>query len=97
MHAAQTYTAMLSPGSIKIEAEPKRSDLLCCILILWRQIPQGQSCYFDYSKLHLCAQVILAFADNWQKTGGIDEYIEWTKDPTKSHKDFYTDSLIKQW
>lgn len=42
-------------------------------------------------------QVILAFVDNWQQTGGVDEYVKWTGDPTKTHKDFYTDPVIMGW
>lgn len=42
-------------------------------------------------------QVLLAFVDNWQQTGGVDEYVKWTGDPTKTHKDFYTDPTIMGW
>ncbi|KAK9917687.1 hypothetical protein WJX75_007185 [Coccomyxa subellipsoidea] len=42
-------------------------------------------------------KVILAFVDNWQQTGGVDEYVKWTGDPTKTHKDFYTDPVIMGW
>ncbi len=42
-------------------------------------------------------QVLLAFVDNWQSTGGVDEYVKWTGDSTKTHKDFYTDPVIMGW
>lgn len=51
--------------------------------------------------LKLCGcvswRVILAFVDNWQQTGGVDEYVKWTGDATKTHKDFYTDPIIMGW
>jgi endo-1,4-beta-mannosidase len=47
--------------------------------------------------LGMMRQVILAFVDNWQQTGGVDEYVKWTGDPTKTHKDFYTDPVIMGW
>ncbi|EIE27597.1 glycoside hydrolase [Coccomyxa subellipsoidea C-169] len=42
-------------------------------------------------------KVLLAFVDNWQSTGGVDEYVKWTGDSTKTHKDFYTDPVIMGW
>ncbi|CAL8463534.1 g3068 [Coccomyxa elongata] len=42
-------------------------------------------------------KVLLAFVDNWQQTGGVDQYVAWTGDPTKTHKDFYTDPTIMGW
>jgi hypothetical protein len=42
-------------------------------------------------------QVMLVFVDNWQKTGGVDEYVEWTDNPTLTHADFYTNPQIMAW
>ena len=46
-------------------------------------------------------QVILVIVDNWQQTGGVDQYVAWataaTGNSSLSHGDFFTDPQIKQW
>ena len=35
--------------------------------------------------------------DNWQQTGGVDQYVNWTGNSKLTHADFFTDPQIKQW
>lgn len=45
----------------------------------------------------LCTQVIVAIMDNWQSTGGVDEYVSWTGDANLTHGDFYTNKQCQRW
>ena len=42
------------------------------------------------------AQVIIAIMDNWQSTGGVDEYVSWTN-ANLTHGDFYTNNQTHKW
>lgn len=45
----------------------------------------------------MCTQVIVAIMDNWQSTGGVDEYVSWTGDANLTHGDFYTNKQCQRW
>jgi mannan endo-1,4-beta-mannosidase len=41
-------------------------------------------------------RVILAFVNNWDDYGGMNQYVEWSG-TANSHDDFYTDENCRQW
>ena len=41
-------------------------------------------------------QVIIAIMDNWQSTGGVDEYVSWIG-ANLTHGDFYTSNQTQKW
>ena len=51
-------------------------------------------CYCSAQGTH--AQVIIAIMDNWQSTGGVDEYVSWTG-ANLTHGDFYTNNQTQKW
>lgn len=51
-------------------------------------------CYCFAQGMH--AQVIVAIMDNWQSTGGVDEYVSWTG-ANLTHGDFYTNNQTQKW
>lgn len=41
------------------------------------------------------AQVILSFVDNWQATGGVDQFVKWSGSAT-THAQFFSDPNCMQ-
>ncbi len=35
--------------------------------------------------------------DNWQSTGGVDEYVAWTGNASLTHADFFTHPATQRW